>query len=264
MINRILICTEGTPIMDKITEYVTFLFPEAEFHVVSVVDTSIGTVEVTRALMKLLEERAGEAVEKARKILEKQGVNFTCTTLRGDPSRAIYNYANRHKMDLIVMGASTKSGLVKLTFGHVGEALIRRVHQPLLVINQCPELKKPEKILSPTDGGVHSKEAGKMALFLAGYFGATLYKYYVGKEKEMGKRVLDAAEAWATQVGVKEVNQLALTEEEPADEILRIAQNYDLIVIGKGKKTLFKSNLLGFTSREVAALSPVPVFLVGK
>lgn len=264
MINRILICTEGTPIMENATEYVAFLFPKAEFHVVSVVDTSIGTVEMTRALTSLLEERAVDAVEKTKKILENHGVDFKCTTLRGDPSRAIHNYANRQNIDLIVLGASTKSGLVKLTFGHVGESLIRRVHQPLLIINDIPELKKPEKILSPTDGGVHSKEAGKMALFLAGYFGATLYKYYVGKNKEHGIKVLDAAERWAKEVGIREVNQIALTEGEPAEEILRIAPNYDLIVIGKGKKSLFRSNLLGFTSREVAALSPIPVIIVGK
>ncbi|MCK4614112.1 MAG: universal stress protein, partial [Thermoplasmata archaeon] len=261
---KILIATEGTPIMSNCMGYIANLFPESEFHVVSVVDTSVGSVHLTRALVKILEERAERALIKSKNIFKEYGIKIKTRALRGDPARAITSYARREDVDLVVLGASTKSGVVKFTFGHVGENLIKNLKHPILVINQTIEIKKPMKILSPTDGGVHSKEAGKVALFLAQYFKGTLYKYYIGEDAQVGKKVLDAAEAWAKQVGVKEVNKLDLTEHDPAEEILRIAPDFDVIVIGKGKKSLLKKDILGLTSREVAALSPVAVFLVGK
>jgi len=264
MFEKILIATEGTPIMNTAMRYVATLFPTAEFHVISVVDTSVGSVHLTAALVKILEERAEKALRKARKIFKESDIRIKTRSLRGEPAHAITIYANREDVDLVVLGASTKSGVVKFTFGHIGEKLIKNLKQPLLIINQRVEIKKPEKILSPTDGGVHSKEAGKVALFLAKYFNGTLYKYYVGKDAEVGKKVLDAAEVWAKEVGVNEVDKIDLTEDEPGEEVLRLAPDFDVIVMGKGKKSLFKKDLLGFTSREVAALSPVAIFLVGK
>ncbi len=264
MFKKILVATEGTPIMDNAMKFVAHLFPHADVHVISVVDTSVGSVHMTRALVKILEERADAALHKARTIFNNEGMQIKTKALRGDPVRAITMYAAREDIDLAVLGTSTKSGVVKFTFGHVGEGLIKNLKYPILVINQMVQIKKPEKILSPTDGGVHSKEAGKVALFLSQYFKCTLYKYYVGKEAERGEKILEAAAAWATQVGVKEVNTLDLTDEDPGDEILKLASDYDIIVIGKGKRSLLKKDILGLTSREVAALSPVAVFLVGK
>ncbi len=264
MFERILIATEGTPIMNNVMRYAATLFPAAEYHVISVVDTSVGSVHLTAALVKILEQRADRALEKSRKIFNEYKIRIRTKSLRGEPARAIAMYANRENMDLVILGTSTKSGVVKFTFGHVGEKLIKNLKQPILIINQQVSIKKPERILSPTDGGVHSKEAGKVALFLAQYFRGTLYKYYVGKDPEAGQKVLDSAETWAKEVGVKEVDKIALTDDEPGEEVLRLAPDYDVIVIGKGKKSLFKKDLLGFTSREIAALSPIAVFLVGK
>lgn len=264
MFEKILIATEGTPIMNNAMRYAATLFPTAEFHVISVVDTSVGSVHPTAALVKVLEERADRALEKAKNIFREYQIRIITKSLRGEPARAISMYASRENVDLVVLGTSTKSGVVKFTFGHVGEKLIKNLKHPILILNQQVEIKKPEKILSPTDGGVHSKEAGKVALFLAQYFKGTLYKFYVGKDPDAGKKVLDAAEVWAREVGVNEVNKVALTDDEPGEEILRLAPDYDVIVIGKGKRSLFKTDHLGFTSREVAALSPIAVFLVGK
>jgi nucleotide-binding universal stress UspA family protein len=264
MFNKILIATEGTPIMNNAMRYTATLFPSAEYHVISVVDTSVGSVHLTAALVKILEERAERALHKSRKIFKEYDIKIKSKSLRGEPARAIAMYATRENVDLVVLGTSTKSGVVKFTFGHVGEKLIKNMKQPLLMINQQVDIKKPTRVLSPTDGGTHSKEAGKVALFLAKYFDSTLFKYYVGTDEVTGKRVLESAQIWAKELGVKEVETIDLTECEPGEEILRLAPEYDIIVMGKGKKSLFKKDLLGFASREVAALSPVAVFLVGK
>ena len=57
MFEKILIATEGTPIMNNAMCYAATLFSTAEFHVISVVDTSVGSIHPTAALVKVLEEK---------------------------------------------------------------------------------------------------------------------------------------------------------------------------------------------------------------
>lgn len=264
MFNKILVATEGTPIMGHLTEYIATLFPQAQYHVISVVDTSVGSIDISHHLTKLLKERTEEALAMAREIFEKHNItNVVTRALRGKPASQIASYAHQENVDLVVLGTSTKSGVVKFTFGHVGENLIRILRPPILIINQEVEIRKPARILSPTDGGIHSKEAGKVALFMANYFNASLHKFFVGSDRELGKRVLDAAEEWAHEVGVEEVTKMAISEHDPAEDILRLADDFDMIVMGKGKKTFLRRDILGATSREVAALSPIAVLLIG-
>lgn len=264
MFSKILVATEGTPIMGHLTEYVATLFPHADYHVISVVDTSVGSIDISHHLTNLLTERTEEALDMAREILEKHHIeNVVTRALRGKPANLIASYAHRESVDLVVLGTSTKSGVVKFTFGHVGENLIRILRPPILIINQEVEIRKPSHILSPTDGGIHSKEAGKVALFITNYFKASLFKFFIGSNREVGKRVLDAAEVWAREVGVKEVTKMEISMHDPAEDILRLAADYDMIVMGKGKKTFLRRDILGNTSREVAALSPIAVLLVG-
>ena len=263
MFDRILVATEGTPIMNTVMRYAATLFPDAEYHVITVVDTSVGSVHLTAALVKILEERGERALEKARNIFREYGIRIRTATLRGEPSRAIVRYADLEGADLVVLGSSTKTGVVKFTFGHVGETLIRNLKQPLIVINQRVEIRRPARILCPTDGGTHSREAGEIALSLAKHVDGTLFKYYLGSDADLGKRVLETARARALEMGVREVETLDITPQDPGEEILKLAPKFDAIVMGKGRRSLFRRDQLGFISREVAALSPVAVFLVG-
>ena len=99
---------------------------------------------------------------------------------------------------------------------------------------------------------------------LAKYFGAQLSKYYVGQDKEKGQEMLEEVAKTCTLSGVKECGTLDITETEIGEEIVKLAKDFEIIVIGKGKKSIFHRNHLVFAAREVAAMSPIPVILVGK
>lgn len=264
MFKKILIATDGSGLMNSAIRYVANAFIYSDFHVISVVDTTIGSVQPTKLLINVLEERANRAVEKADEILIKNGITPKKVVLKGNPTKEILKYANENNIDLLVMGSMTKRGFPRLTFGRIGDKVARKITIPVLIFNSPPKIKEPKCILSATDCLTHSKEANEVAVNLAKYFGAKLVKYYVGKDKKLGQRMLEEVAKQCEAMGVKECGALDITDAEIGEEIVRLAKDFDLIVIGKGKKSLFHKNHLVFASREVAAMSPIPVILVGK
>lgn len=264
MFKKILIATDGSGLMRAAIHYVSNVFMYSDFHLISVVDTTIGSVQPTKLLINVLEERANTAVNKAEKILLEHGIIPKKRIIKGNPIKEILRYANENEIELLVIGSMTKRGFPRLTFGRIGDRVMRKILTPVLLFNTPPKIVEPKRILSATDCLTHSEEANEIAINLAKYFNAKLSKYYVGHDKEKGQHMLEKVARKCEALGVKECGALDITDAEIGEEIVGLAENFDLIVIGKGKKSLFHKNHLVFASREVAAMSPIPVILVGK
>ena len=264
MFKKILIATDGSGLMRAAIKYVSNIFMYSDFHIISVVDTTIGSVQPTKLLINVLEERAQSAIDKAEKILLESGIKPKKLVISGNPIKEILKYAIDNEIDLLVIGSMTKRGFPRLTFGRIGDKVVRKIVTPVLIFNTPPKIIEPKRILSATDCLIHSEEANEVAIGLAKYFGAKLSKYYVGKDKDKGQHMLEEVARTCESMGVKECGALDITEAEIGEEIVGLAENFDIIVIGKGKKSLFHKNHLVFAAREVAAMSPIPVILVGK
>ena len=273
MFKNILLTTEGTRSMDRIIAYVAELFPTANLHVICVVNTSVGSIHRAKLLIDLFDKQADKALDDAKELLEAKGIKPKIVKKRGVPSKEILWYVNHHEIDLVVLGSSAQRGMAKLTFGHVGENIIRRARCPILVLNKNGRFERPGSILSPTDGKTHSVDAGILATSLANYFKATLYKCYLGLDEPLGEKVLTEASQLAKEMGVQEVGVCSIVKGDPADRILVQEENHHMIVIGKGRRSVFSflkldrmdhKGKLSFTSREVAALSTIPVILAGQ
>lgn len=258
----ILIASDGSPPMRNAIKYAGTLFFYSNFHVISCINTSTGHIHLSNLLIRILEERANVAIKEAREVLSKLGVEPITTIARGNPKKRILNYIIEKDIDLLVIRSRTRSGLPRITFGGVGDYIARRSPCPVLILNK-PAVPKVKKILCPTDGKTHSEEAGEMAIVLARYFNASLTKFFVGVDAVRGESVLKAAEKRAREMGVSEVGRMEIVKGDPAGQILDTAGEFDLIVMGKGRRDMFRRDKLCMTSREVAAMSPVPVILVG-
>jgi nucleotide-binding universal stress UspA family protein len=60
--------------------------------------------------------------------------NFCDTTLVGAPPELILDTAKAENVDLIVMSTHGRSGLNRLLYGSVAEAVLRGAHLPVLLI----------------------------------------------------------------------------------------------------------------------------------
>lgn len=80
---------------------------------------------------------ATKAINKAKSLLEKEGVQAQNEIiLTGHPAQKIIEFADREKVDLIVMGARTKTDLSKLLLGSVSKRVLENVESDVLIINK--------------------------------------------------------------------------------------------------------------------------------
>ena len=65
---------------------------------------------------------------------EYAGLNFSIE--KGDPAAEIVDYAEQHKIELIVMPSQGHSGISRFFMGSTAERVIRHAHCPVLVLRK--------------------------------------------------------------------------------------------------------------------------------
>lgn len=117
----------------------------ATLHVISVVDTRVGTdasvVDIYTSLEESAEHWVAEGVERAT----AAGVSdVESSVVRGAPHEGILEYAAGNGIDLIVMGTHGRTGLDRYLLGSVTEKVVRMADVPVLTV-RVPEEGVPEK-----------------------------------------------------------------------------------------------------------------------
>lgn len=138
------------------------------------------------------------------------------------------------------------------------------------------------KIIVPIDGSKVAKEAAKKAIYLSKETGVELVLVHVIEIpympsvfedsteipymdilellKQQGKKFLQEIETMAKKHGVS-IKQKIL-EGHPAEEIIKLAQPTDLIVLGKKGMTALDRIFLGSVTENVAHHAPCPIMIV--
>jgi nucleotide-binding universal stress UspA family protein len=268
MFNRILIPTDGTGLEDHAIRYTAVAFPFAKYHVVSVIQPNVRGTHLTKLLKQMLEESAKKAIHHADELLLDQGIEIESKkVLFGTASKEIIKYAKTHDIDLIVMRSYCKTGVLSYRLGTTIENVLKHTHLPVMIITTMVAPREPKKILLPI-GGAHQdlKEIENVAMNTAKSFLAELTALYViekgrgAREKTHAEKILANAEWKAKHFEVK--MKKVIEHGEPGEVILRYAESHDLIIMGAGKKGIFRGVVMGHVAREICAPSPVPVILV--
>lgn len=84
-------------------------------------------------LTETLEKEADSAIDDAVNRTEEAGVPYDWTTREGDSHEVIAEYSVEHDIDLIVMGASGRSGLKEHLLGSTSDRVIRTVDTSVLL-----------------------------------------------------------------------------------------------------------------------------------
>ncbi len=91
------------------------------------------------SMKEILEEEGKEALKKVEECAKSMDIDLKSEILDGNPAKEILEYAERKKVDLIVMGTTGKTGIDKLLLGSVAEKVSKGAHCPVLLV------KKTEK-----------------------------------------------------------------------------------------------------------------------
>ncbi len=81
-----------------------------------------------------LREISEKELKPAQKVLDAAGVKHTMVIKRGHISNEIMALANKDKVDLIVMGAKGRSGLLDILMGSVAQRVLSSAKQPVLLV----------------------------------------------------------------------------------------------------------------------------------
>lgn len=81
-----------------------------------------------------LREISEKALKPAQKVLDTAQVKHSMVIKRGHISEEIINLANKEKVDLIVMGAKGRSGLLDILMGSIAQRVSSSAKQPVLLI----------------------------------------------------------------------------------------------------------------------------------
>jgi nucleotide-binding universal stress UspA family protein len=130
---------------------------------------------------------AGEAAPEARAFLDRhaghlvaRGLVTDTRVIYGDPAEAILQEAASRDAATIVMATHGRTGLGRLVFGSVAEAVLRRATAPLLLVRAWdedaapPPLAAHPRVLVPLDGSPFAEEALPVAANLTMALGGEL------------------------------------------------------------------------------------------
>lgn len=266
MFKRILIPTDGSGLEDHAIKYAAMAFPFAKYHVVSVIQPNVRGTHLTKLMRQMLKESADSAIHHAEKLLLEEGIKIEKKEiLHGMPSKEIVSYAKKVDVDLIVMRSYCKSGIQSFKLGTTIEEVLKHTYCPVLIISTSAEQREPKRILLPI-GGPHQEQKAleNIALNTAKSFNADITALFVMEKKIKGKgqaeKVLENV-VWKGkhfELNVKKV----IEQGDAAEIILNFAASHDLIIMGAGRRGIFRNVVMGHVAREMCATSTVPILLV--
>jgi nucleotide-binding universal stress UspA family protein len=167
--------------------------------------------------------------------------------LKGDPAEEIINYADKAKIDLIIMSTQGKSGIKRWPLGNVANKVVSATRKQVLLI-RAKGLKTDvykgslEKVLVPVDGSRESESVLRNVAHLANKLGlkVTLLHVWVGEihtypTKETIRRELkekERAELYVNRLGARlqskgVSNRVVFNESQyasAAEEIIKLAE----------------------------------------
>jgi nucleotide-binding universal stress UspA family protein len=151
-ISKILVPIDGSELSKRAADYAIFLSSKlgTELCIIHVLNNipyehNVGSyglydIETPDEIKQILQEERGITKEWFDEIKananEKniQVIKTELVTTRSSIESAIVNYAERNRVDLIVIGPAGHSGFKKLVFGSVASGVIKHSHCPVMLI----------------------------------------------------------------------------------------------------------------------------------
>lgn len=186
--------------------------------------------------------------------------------LLGSAPETISSLAVPKQTDMVVMGTHGYSGLERVIYGSVAEAVAARSRVPVLAVRKRQGAFALRNVLCPVNLTPYAAVALSYAALMAQAAGASLTAAYVRPEtvwQEDAKSLLSAFLRECLGPSALAVEPLT-PRGEPREEIARLARRgpFDLVVLSAHSRPWTTDALLGATAQRVLRSSSVPVLTV--
>ncbi|WP_226007863.1 universal stress protein [Natrinema salinisoli] len=140
MYDDILVPTDGSDSSTAAVEQAVAIADgeAATVHFLHVVDvgtemSASASGSIAPQLTETLEDEAESALDDAASRAEETGIAYDQVTREGDPHEVIAAYSADHEIDLVVMGASGRSGMKERLLGSTTDRVVRTVDTSVLI-----------------------------------------------------------------------------------------------------------------------------------
>jgi nucleotide-binding universal stress UspA family protein len=237
------------------------------------------------------------ALEHTRKELTEKNINIKTGILHGHPAKALIEYADEHKPDVILFGARGRRATLGILIGGVAQQLVEHSRWPILVVRS--PYKGINNVLIVTDGSEYSQRALDFFIKIpiknpvdihlihvvlptaaldpeviaqTWPMGAEIiqpvtpemtkeYDTYIEEEELRGEQLLNIAVDYLKKNGFQA--KKTLLRGDAASEILKYSKNIeaDLIVAGSRGLSQVQGWLLGSVSRKLVHYATCSVLI---
>jgi nucleotide-binding universal stress UspA family protein/nitrite reductase/ring-hydroxylating ferredoxin subunit len=215
-------------------------------------------------------------LERARAVAAEEGVDARGMLQLGPPAETIVDVANRHRVDLIVLGNQGMGRARRFSLGGVADGVAHRAPTDVLIVDthragaeassdvssQEPAARPAKlygSILIATDGSPTATEAARKGFELALMLRAGVTLVHVGDPIVGAIVIEDTAKG---RLGKTEVGS-RLLEGDPAERISQAAGEggHDLVVVGNKGMAGTRRYVLGSVPNRVAHMAPTDVLI---
>lgn len=233
---------------------------------------------------KMFMDGVRDQLERTRaQLAAEHDVTVHATLEVGPAHRQIALHAQTSGAELVVIGASGKSGLLQRLLGSTAQNVVRSSLLPVLVV-RTPAATAYSAVIAASDFSEDAMAAARLALNLApGTALQLLHAFDSVYDNDLARDTMDAhelnvlrAQARARVAAQLEQERQALTTEYPASRVTSVLRDggarecvepfvseahADLLAIGAHGKTRWEAGLLGSTSQHAIAHAPCDVLV---
>jgi nucleotide-binding universal stress UspA family protein len=280
MIERIVVPLDGSLTAESILPQVRRVLYRSDSEVILVRAVVPPAVENSIVIVEAELGAAREYLLGQSDRLEKAGVRVKHVARVGSPVGVILDVAEEQRATMIALATHGASGLKRLLFGSVAEALIRRSPLPVLLVRPFwsyeltspvrPEQTPIRKLLMPVDGSERSLDALPGVVELAELFDTQVVLLRVLEEgkrrppEEVPEKAEEQLRSMAKAIERKGVEtQSLIVKGDPAGQILKAvgAHEIDMIAMATHGRRGLARVTLGSVTEKVLRSAPVPILV---
>jgi len=224
--------------------------------------TTEGVFQISRDAMIVT---AGEDLRKHAEQNVRSRVPFDLRVLIGEPLDAIVAQVRESGADLVVMGTHGRTGVSRLTFGSVTEAVMRVVPVPVIAVNPTAiDTADVEKVLCPVTFTPECRHALRHAAALATGRGTPLVLLRTVDDDHTPVAELNRLHSWLPPELADRCEMKLVSAANEAEQIVEFARKVQaqLIAFGVPAGRSVTNGLLGTTAERVVQQSGCPVLTV--
>lgn len=266
MFKRVMIIADNYKLIDSLLRYTPILFPDAQFHVVSIADYSYDIMSATSFVDDSLERSAVKALFRCVDTLKGMGIQAKRGFYKGNFEAIVENYVRRERIDLVATETPMEADQKRTHISWHLEKIFRTPIKNVLILDQMPELRRPKRIFIVIGDSPKSWLAAERGLLLCKEFGATCGMSYAGKKAR--RSVYEGFSRLAEQNEVEfEIKEF---EWSMRAEIPKFLEDFDFLVMSRGGqrlrdqlKMLVRALPLSRGEMNILLYAPIPILLVG-